>query len=92
MFTFSNIVEKAETLNGVLICNTNPFLLGATILTILGKIKENYPPLKLRIETFEDDLLSSISRLLNKVYAPYKVRMLLKQSDLDRKSVLILFA
>ena len=33
-----------------------------------------------------------MSRLLNKVYDPYKVRQLLKQTDMDRKSVLVLFA
>lgn len=55
--SFSYIVGKATTLNGILISNTNPFLITATILTTLADIKESFPALKLRIEHFEDDLL-----------------------------------
>ena len=48
------------------------------ILQMLADIKQNYPPLKLRIEIFEDDLQENLTVLLNKVFDPYKIRKLLK--------------
>lgn len=63
---------------GIFVCNINPFLVAATILYICDRIKTDYPLAKLRIQAFEGQLIDRMILLLNNVYDPYKVSLLLK--------------
>ena len=46
---FKYLVERSNEMDGIFICNTNPFLVATTILDNLKDIKESFPLLKLRI-------------------------------------------
>ena len=39
----NSIIRKAQNIDGILICNTNPFLIAVNILTLLNWIKYQYP-------------------------------------------------
>ena len=71
-------MEQAETADGIMICNINPFMVGSSILYISNRIKSDFPLAKLRIEKYEVDLEATIIRLLTNVYDPYKIAKLLK--------------
>ena len=62
--------------------------MAVTILYICDKIKKAFPLAKLRIQQFEGDLSSSMILLLNNVYDPFKIRLLLKQTDTENYSSL----
>ena len=88
----NHIIENAKTMKGILICNTNPFLVAANILKYLSWIKANYPILKLRIDQFEEDLFSCMICMLDNFNDPYKIRKLLKQTDSNNLTVLQLLS
>ena len=44
-----HIVEESDQMDGIFICNINPFLVAATILIICANIKKDFPLAKLRI-------------------------------------------
>ena len=89
---FQQIVNESQTPHGIFVNNINPFLVAISILEISNKIKYYYPLSKLRIQQFEGDLNDSIIKLLNGVYDPHKIRLLLKQQDLQNHSSLDLMA
>ena len=82
------MVANAATENGILVTNINPFLIATTILYICATIKRDYPLARLRIEQFEGDLEDKMIELLDNVYEPHKVRLLLKQTDMENYSTL----
>ena len=82
------LVQNAAEEDGILISNINPFLIATTILFICARIKRDYPLARLRIEQFEGDLVDRMIELLDNVYEPQKIRLLLKQTDLENFSSL----
>lgn len=77
-------------MDGIFICNINPFLVAATILVICTDIKRDFPLAKLRILQFEDKLIDSMITLLNNIYDPQKIRLMLKQTDPENFNTLAL--
>ena len=72
------MVANSECLNGILVCNTNPFMVASNILYICHVLKRDFPIAKLRIIQFELDLNNSIITLLENLYDPYQVSKMLK--------------
>jgi hypothetical protein len=72
------IIAESELINGILICNTNPFLVASNILYICSRLKESFPVVKLRIVQFEEDLNTSIIMLLENLMNPVRVSKMLK--------------
>ena len=82
------LVQNSATENGILVSNINPFLIATTILYICARIKRDYPLARLRIQQFEGDLVNRMIELLDNVYEPHKIRLLLKQTDMENFSSL----
>jgi hypothetical protein len=82
------LVEDSERINGILVCNTNPFMVASNILYICHKLKKDFPIAKLRINQFEEDLNNSVIKLLENLYDPCQVSKMLKQTDISGYSSL----
>ena len=89
---FQHLVVNSKKMDGIFVCNINPFLVAATILFICDNIKEGFPLAKLRIQQFEEILVGSMIVLLNNVYDHEKIRLLLLQQDSDKFTTLAIFA
>lgn len=72
------IVEKSTSDTGILITNNNPFLIVVTILDIFSRIKKAFPLTTLRIQVLDEKLKENLRLMLENVYDPYKVRLMLK--------------
>jgi hypothetical protein len=82
------MVATSERLNGILVCNTNPFIVASNILYICSVLKTDFPIVKLRIIQLEDDLNRSINTLLENLQDPHLVSKMLKQRDIEGFSFL----
>lgn len=89
---FQHIVQTSNEMDGIFVCNVNPFLVSVTILFICEFIKQGFPLAKLRIEQFEAGLIHSMITLLNNVYDHEKIRLLLQQTDSENYNTLALMA
>ena len=85
------LVANAQKPMGIMVCNINPFMVASAILYISESIKNDFPLAKLRIEQYEADLHNTIKVLLERLYDPYKISKLLKQTDIEGYSSLDLF-
>ena len=83
---------EAEKENGILLCNINPFMVTASILSLGVKIKETFPLTQQRIQKYEDDLREHVGGLLDNCYAPVLINKLMNQRDIDGYSPLFVLA
>lgn len=89
---FAKIVQESATATGILVTNINPFMVSATILEIFSRVKSAFPLATLRIEILEKKLTGSLITMLQDIYDPYKVRLMLNQTDLENFSTIDLMA
>lgn len=73
----AQIVKESATEIGILVTNINPFLVAATILEIFDRIKKMFPLATLRIEILEKQMTDCLITMLQDIYDPYKVRLML---------------
>ena len=88
----AKLVDEAQSENGIMICNINPFMVTAAILNFGIKVKAQFPLTVHRIEKYEEELRDCIAALLDNCYEPYLIEKLLNQKDIDGVSPLIIFA
>lgn len=43
------LIKNSHTMEGILVCNTNPFMVASNILFICHRLKEIFPIVKLRV-------------------------------------------
>ena len=55
--TLQNLVERAQSIDGLLVCNINPFMVAEQILEICRILKRDFPLARLPIMRVEDDLI-----------------------------------
>ena len=88
----NSLVEEADSIDGIMVCNINPFMVACNILAISYQIKDNFTLTKLRIEQYEEKLQNTMINLLEQTHEPYKISKLLKQRDIDGYSCLDWFS
>ena len=52
----TSLVDEAESIKGIMVCNINPFMVACAILSISKKLKNAFPLARLRIEHYEGNL------------------------------------
>lgn len=75
---FAQVVIESTTETGIMLTNINPFLVSATILEIFARIKKTFPLANLRIQVLEKHITESMILMLEDIYDPYKVRLMLR--------------
>ena len=71
------LVREACTPNGILLCNINPFMVTASILSLGVEIKNIFPLTRHRIDKYEEDLRERVAGLLDNCYQPILIEKLL---------------
>ena len=85
---FTQIVRDSTSETGIMMTNINPFLVAVTILEIFSRTKKTFPLANLRIEILEKQLMRSMIVMMQDTYDPYKVRLMLNQTDLENYSTI----
>jgi len=86
IFEFMN--RKAFNLDGFVINNTNPIMIMVLTTDILSKIKNRFRSLSLRIDFISENLHDSLYHVLQNIYRPREIEMMLKQRDIRGNTVL----
>ena len=76
----------------MLLCNINPFMVTASILSLGVEIKKMFPLTQMRIGKYEDKLRELVAGLLDNCYEPVLIEKLLNQKDIDGYSPLFVLA
>ena len=76
----------------MLLCNINPFMITASILSLGVEIRKMFPLTEMRIGKYEDTLRELVAGLLDNCYEPVLIEKLLNQKDIDGYSPLFVLA
>jgi len=90
--TFVQILEQQKrimlTPAGFVINNTNPLMIAVLLTDILYKLQSQFRSLALRINFILDELHADLVVVLQQIYRPKEIELMLKQEDFVGKSVL----
>ena len=86
IFEYEN--RKAFHLDGFVLKNTNPLMIMVLATDILTKIKKRFRSLSLRIEFISEQMHEGLHQVMQNIYRPREIEMMLKQEDIRGNSVL----